>query len=193
MGIQHAPFDRQIVDTRLLYYRPQTKLQKGYVFTPVSHSIHRRGGLLGVCPSACWDTPPGRYHPGQTPRTDTPCADTPRGRHPPADGYCCGRYASYWNTFLLFFNCCNLFSNDNVLFCEKSPFVCYLVTRIHYVASVHLQVARVLSQSRQTNEALEVKVDIGICTFRIVVGLVTTDDTFKKGKLIISHLYIKIT
>ena len=28
---------------------------------------------------------------------------TPLGRHPPppADGYCCGRYASYWNAFLL--------------------------------------------------------------------------------------------
>ena len=23
---------------------------------------------------------------------------------PPADGYCCGRYASYWNAFLLIFN-----------------------------------------------------------------------------------------
>ena len=35
----------------------------------------------GVCLSACWDT-------------------TPRSRHPPLDGYCCGRYTSYWNAFL---------------------------------------------------------------------------------------------
>ena len=36
----------------------------------------------------------GRHPPGQTP------AHNPLGRHPPADGYCSGRYASYWNTFL---------------------------------------------------------------------------------------------
>ena len=45
--------------------------------------------------------PPGSRHP---PREQTP----PRSRHPPgADtppryGHCCGRYASYWNAFLLF-------------------------------------------------------------------------------------------
>ena len=38
----------------------------------------------GVCLSACWDTTPP---PGADP--------------PPRDGYCCGRYASYWNAFLL--------------------------------------------------------------------------------------------
>ena len=43
---------------------------------------------------------------GYTPRADTPRqtpprADTPRTDTPLADGYCCGRYASYWNTFLL--------------------------------------------------------------------------------------------
>ena len=37
----------------------------------------------GVCLSACWDTTP----PDQVPP-------------PKADGYCCGRYASYWNAFL---------------------------------------------------------------------------------------------
>ena len=70
----------------------------------------------------------------------------------------------------------------------KESVVCYLVARVHYVSSVHLQVARVLSQSGQTNEALEVEVDIGICTFRIVIGLVATGDshTYEKQKLI-SH------
>ena len=33
---------------------------------------------------------------GGPPPTDTPGADTPV-----ANGYCCGRYASYWNAFLL--------------------------------------------------------------------------------------------
>ena len=50
-------------------YRPQTKLRKGYVFTP-----------------ACWDTPPGqtppldRHDPGQTPpplQTATAADSTP--------------------------------------------------------------------------------------------------------------------
>ena len=66
---------------KIFFYRPQTKLRKGNVFTPVCQSFCSQGGCL--CPSACWDTPPG-----QTP--------------PPADSYCCGRSASYWNAFLLF-------------------------------------------------------------------------------------------
>ena len=60
---------------KLHFYRPQRSCE-GYVFTGVYLSTGR------VCLSACWDTLPG--------------ADTSR----PADGYCCGRYASYWNTFL---------------------------------------------------------------------------------------------
>ena len=66
-------------------------------------------------------TPPGSRHPARsrhTPREQTPSrpgtpqgADTPLGTrhtpgpgvHPPADGYCCGRYASYWNAFLFEF------------------------------------------------------------------------------------------
>ena len=39
--------------------------------------------------------PPGRHPPGRHP---SPWADTP---HPWADGHCSGRYASYWNAFLL--------------------------------------------------------------------------------------------
>ena len=35
------------------FYRPQTKLRKGYVFTPVRHSVH--GGCL---PPREADTPP---------------------------------------------------------------------------------------------------------------------------------------
>ena len=54
------------------FHRPQTKLQKGNVFT--------RG-----CTS-----------PRQRPPRMTP----PLDRHP-QDGHCGGRYASYWNTFLL--------------------------------------------------------------------------------------------
>ena len=67
------------------FYRSQTKLRKGNVFTPVCQSFCSQGG---VCPSAILGyTPPSRHPPGQT--------------SPPTDGYCCGRYASYWNAFFL--------------------------------------------------------------------------------------------
>ena len=50
----------------------------------------------GCIPACTWADTPGRHPPGRQPR-----ADTPLGRHPPpADGYCSGRYASYWNAFL---------------------------------------------------------------------------------------------
>ena len=52
-------------------------MRQGNVFTSVCHFVHR--GMSGR-------TPPGRH-----PRADT---------LPPADGYCSGRYASYWNAFL---------------------------------------------------------------------------------------------
>ena len=97
------------------FYRPQTKLRKGYVFTPVCHSVH--GGMsapvhAGIHTSPVY-TPPGQIPPksrhplgsrhspkGDTLReVDTPLeadtppgsrhpleADTPRSRHPPAPG-----------------------------------------------------------------------------------------------------------
>ena len=70
--------------TKLLYfYRPQTKLREGNVFTPVCLSFCSQGGCLPQCML------------GYTTTT------TPRQTPPPwADGHCCGRYASYWNAFL---------------------------------------------------------------------------------------------
>ena len=71
-------------------------------------------------------------------------ADTP----PPADGYCCGQYASYWNAFLrhfillrfesklvkFYWNWFRLFLN---LFCTKNTkfanFVCYEKTRLRWI------------------------------------------------------------
>ena len=51
----------------LNYYRPQTKFAKVmFLHLSVSHSVHRGG----VCPSACWDAPPG-------PEADPP-EDPPR-------------------------------------------------------------------------------------------------------------------
>ena len=89
-------------------YRPQTKLQKGNVFTPVCDSVHRRGR----CTPPGQTPPLGRHTPRQTPPPlrQTPRADTPLGKTPPwadtplRDGHCSGRYAFYWNAFL-FYNC----------------------------------------------------------------------------------------
>ena len=72
------------------FYRPQTKLRKGNVFTPVSYSVHR-AGCLPQCMLGY-----------------TPPADTPQGRPPAADGHCSGRYASYWNAFLFGQIICNV-------------------------------------------------------------------------------------
>ena len=52
------------------------------------------------------DTPLDRLGrpPRKTPFGQTPPGRHPLPRHPPADGYCSGRYASYWNAFLFQFS-----------------------------------------------------------------------------------------
>ena len=53
-------------------------------------------------PSPWADPPPlGRQPPPLPVVRHRPLARPPGQTHPPADGYCCGRYASYWNAFLL--------------------------------------------------------------------------------------------
>ena len=67
---------------------PATKLGQGNIFRSVCQEFCSKVGE-GVCPIACWDTPG---------------ADTP----PPRNSACCeiratsGRYASYWNVYLLY-------------------------------------------------------------------------------------------
>ena len=91
------------------YYRPQTKLRKGNVFTNVCQEFCWWGG------GGVWQTPPpgrhpldrlgrhppGRHLPGQAPPGRHPPRQTRQTPPPPADGYCSGRYASYWNAFFL--------------------------------------------------------------------------------------------
>ena len=103
-------------------YRPQQSCGQGYVFTRVCDSVHR-GGVSGQTPpwqgehppTGTRQTPPRpfRHPPGtrQTPldQADTPPdqADTPPDQaDTPREEDCSirsmsGRYASYWNAFLL--------------------------------------------------------------------------------------------
>ena len=60
--------------------------------------------LFIVCIPACTraDTPLVRHPPSDTPLgRPPPWADPLPGQTPPHDGQCSGRYASYWNAFLL--------------------------------------------------------------------------------------------
>ena len=83
-----------------------TKLRRLCFYTCLS--VHR-GGLpqciLGyhLLPQEQAPPTPGSRQP---PGADTPLgADTPQEQAPPpADGYCCGQHASYWNAFLFHFN-----------------------------------------------------------------------------------------
>ena len=94
-----------------------TRLRRLCFYTCLSVILFTGGGStwagtpLGVgTPQEQVHSPRSRY----TPREGTPRAGTPGSRytpqagtplvqvHPPADGYCCGRYASYWNAFFSF-------------------------------------------------------------------------------------------
>ena len=81
MYLQNMENTTQCVWVRLVFLLSATTVAESYVYTPVCQSFCSQGD--GV-----W--------------ADTPKADTfpPPGRHLRADGYCSGRYASYWNAFL---------------------------------------------------------------------------------------------
>ena len=94
-----------VMKTMSACYRPQRSFE-GYVFTPVCQSFcSQEGGCLLHCmlgynnaPDQKADTPRPKSRP---PRTKNQTSDPrTKSRYPPADGYCCGRYASYWNAFL---------------------------------------------------------------------------------------------
>ena len=56
---------------------PAMKLGQGYVLSRVCDSVHSGG----VCPNACWDTPPRTRHPSWD-QWQAPAPQT-RGRYPP--------------------------------------------------------------------------------------------------------------
>ena len=90
----------------LLYCRPQRSWGK-FMLLHVSVILFTGGG---VCPSACWDTPPrtrgrppqARHPPGQTsPRADTPSAQCMLGYDQQAGGTHPTGMQSCWNIFSL--------------------------------------------------------------------------------------------
>ena len=93
-------------------YRPQRSCGQGYVFTHVCDSVH--GGVLRAAP-----LPPGtRQNPPPRDQAETPPPD--QADPPPQEEDCSirsmsGRYASYWNAFLL-----NLLGQQKIfLFCGR--------------------------------------------------------------------------
>ena len=102
------------VETKLLPLLPSaTLLRKDYVFTGVCLSVHR-GGCVSqhaleqippgpTYPSMHWGRhPPGQTYPSMHWGRYLPWVDISQhalGQTLP-DGYCSGRYASYWNAFL---------------------------------------------------------------------------------------------
>ena len=96
------------------YYHPHPKLRHVSVIlsTGGSASVH-----AGISPPPPGADPPRSRHP---PRIRPPHSRPPRSRPPPPkDGYCCRRYASYWNAFLFvvlfqYFTRCS-FNNSSFL------------------------------------------------------------------------------
>ena len=106
---------------RVINYRPQRSCGQGYVFTRVCDSVH--GGCLRRPPPPGPGRPPLAGRPPRTRQTPLDQGDPPGtrqnppppglGRHPtgreyppPPEEDCTirsmsGRYASYWNAFLL--------------------------------------------------------------------------------------------
>ena len=88
-----------------------TKLRRLCFYTCLPVILFTGGGSASVhvgiqppVPPLGADTPGTRHPlgPGTLPRTRHPSGTR---HHPlPADGYCCGRYASYWNAFLFSHN-----------------------------------------------------------------------------------------
>ena len=92
---------------------PATKLRQGNVFTRVCDSVHRRGEGVFVRETLLDRDPPNR-DPSWTENPPRMDRDPPYGQKPPGQRpdrqkpppcmVTSGRYASYWNAFLLNFS-----------------------------------------------------------------------------------------
>ena len=71
------------------------------MFLHLCQSFCSRFGGWVCLPSTCWDTPPP-WADRNPPRLVHAGIHTPCPVHAERHGYCCGRYASYWNAYLFF-------------------------------------------------------------------------------------------
>ena len=146
-----------MVDPRFpYYYRPQTKLREGNVFTPVCQSFYSQGGGsgggcipacngLGCIPACIEQGRVSQHAMGASASRSRRCLpmslgvsaseyagvyppDTPPWQTPPPDCHISGRYASYWNGFLFFQFPPKLHKNTNLAERGISIFALYLQT-----------------------------------------------------------------
>ena len=85
---------------------PTTKLGQSNIFIGICDSVQKGVGVRSGGGVVClvWGVPgPGRGVSGLRGCAWSRGVPAPRGVwRPPRDGYCCGRYASYWNAFLFY-------------------------------------------------------------------------------------------
>ena len=116
---------------------------------------------LADTPPSPWETTPWADTPGRHtpfPREDTPPRQTTRG-----DGHCTGRYASYWNLFLLL---CALISAVSAAFCtSRGPSAHLWRTPLHWRA---FDVALAMSQISVTISLKNANI---FCIFSYIVLL----------------------
>ena len=161
-----------------------------FLHLSVSHSLHR--GCLPQCMLGHTHTPSlARHPPGQTtPQTDNPlhsaCWDTPTvqcmlgytplhsacwDRH----GYYCGRYASYWNAFLFWFNFMNNMPNIQ--------YVCYVLGYLSFVSSMFHFCTRL---SKMFRVSFWWTKNVTICKEMVYIAL-ETDSLVKSFQLTFKH------
>ena len=80
----------------------------------VKNSVHGGGGGLGFCSREEGGACLGEGVPAPGGEGSAPGGGGCLVETPPRDGYCCGRYASYWNAFLY----CSDF-NDTLHLCQE--------------------------------------------------------------------------
>ena len=118
----------------MTFLLPANEVWEGYVFTPVCHSVHRgvsASVYAGIHPPGA-NTPLGSRHPH--PRSRHPTPTPPGSRQTPPCSACweiratSGRYASYWNAYLLLWNLLTICKFISFFCASSSIFFASLLT-----------------------------------------------------------------
>ena len=156
------------------HYRPQTKLRKGNVFTPVCQSFCSRGGGISACtgqtppradtpaPGQTPPTPPGRHPPGRQP----PAATTADGTHSTGMHSC-----SYYFIYSLIFDTLEekQFSQEYNCSIENTNWTNILHTDFQfcliYKGFTQRTKVRILVENCKILEIMYIQVSFIICVF----------------------------